>query len=96
LRPYREADAGVDAFQFERQSVPSLKVTIGIEGSSRVPTRYGALSPRARLEIRHELEGVGSAALGYVDAPAGPQFAVDATAVPRHALSAGFGDGRAA
>lgn len=90
LRSYSEAD-GADALQFERQSVPSLKLAIGIEGSARVPTRYGALRPRARFEARHELEGAGSAAVGYADASAGSAFAVEATAVPRNALSAGFG-----
>jgi len=91
LRPYAENDGAADALQFQRQSAPSLKFAVGIEGSSRIETRYGALSPRGKLEMRHELEAAGSAAIQYVDGASGPSYAVDATAVPRNALSAGFG-----
>ena len=41
--------------------------------------------------MRHELEAAGGAAIAYADSPTGPVYAVEASATPRTAWSAGFG-----
>jgi hypothetical protein len=91
LQAAAEADGNGDALQYQRQDAPSLKLALGIEASSRIETRYGALSPRGKVEMRHELERTGAASIAYADGPAGASYAVDATAVQRTAWSAGFG-----
>ena len=91
LQAVTEADGHGDALQYERQYAPSLKLALGIEGASRIETRYGALTPRGKVELRHEFERTGAASVAYADSPAGPSYAVDATTVQRTAWSAGFG-----
>ena len=90
LQAAAETDGGSDALQYQRQNAPSLKLALGIEGASRIETRYGALSPRGRFEMRHEFERTGAASVAYADSAAGQGYAVDATAAQRTGWSAGI------
>ncbi|MEP7058709.1 MAG: autotransporter outer membrane beta-barrel domain-containing protein [Caldimonas sp.] len=90
LRGYTETDGGVDALRYQRQGVPALKVAVGVEGSSRIETRLGNLSPRGRVELRHEWDRTGAAPIGYADS-ASSAYAVDASESARNAVTTGFG-----
>jgi len=91
LQPTAETDGATDALRYPRQRAPSLKAVLGVEGSSRIGTRFGALSPRAKAEMRQELDGAGAASPVVADSSGGPSVAVDTVGVPRTAWSAGFG-----
>jgi outer membrane autotransporter protein len=90
LHGYSDGEAA-DALRFEAQSLPSLKAAVGLEGSSRLSTRFGHFSPRGRLEWRHELERTGSATLAYADDPQAPAAVFEATGAARDSLSLGLG-----
>lgn len=91
LLGYADSDGGANALRFERQSVPSLKVAVGVEGSSRIETPLGYLSPRGKLEMRREFEGLGTASISYADDSAAQSYATEATALSRNTLSLGLG-----
>jgi hypothetical protein len=91
LQPTVETDGGSEVLRYPRQSAASLKAVLGVEGSSRIETRFGALSPRVKAEMSHEFDGAGAASLVVADSTGGPSVAIDTVAVPRSAWSAGFG-----
>lgn len=91
LRANTDPEGGADALQFRRQSLPSLKLAFGVEGSSRIETRFGGLNPRGRVEVRHELEAVGKASMNYADAPDGTAYALDASGTGRNVFALNLG-----
>ena len=91
LRGYTETSGGADALQFERQNLPSLKVAVGVTGSSRIETRFGHLSPIGKVEWRHEMERMDSAPMTYAGEWAGPTYAMDAAGSARDSLSLSLG-----
>ncbi|MEO5846105.1 MAG: putative Ig domain-containing protein [Caldimonas sp.] len=91
LHSFSEDPANPQALRFERQSVPSLKLAIGLEASARRPTPWGELRPNLRVEVRHEFEHAGSAVLRYADDSAGPSYAIDAAGSSRNSISFGLG-----
>ena len=90
LRAYTESDGTADALRFQRQSTPALKLALGFEGSSRIETRLGQLSPRGRFEMRHERERSAGAAVSYADA-AQTSLATDGSETARSSLTAELG-----
>ena len=90
LSRYADADAA-DALRYEAQSLPSLKAAVGIEGSARIPTRFGHVSPRGKVEWRRELERAGPSSVAYADDPDAPTLSIDASTAARDLLSLGFG-----
>ena len=91
LGSFADVDDSAEALQFQRQTVPSMKVAVGLEGSSQIDTRFGSLMPRGRLELRRELERIGAATMSYADDPSGTAYAIDAAESARSSLSLGVG-----
>ncbi len=91
LRGYTEADGSADALQFERQNLPSLKLAVGVTGTSRIQTRFGHLTPIGKVEWRHEMERMDAAPIGYAGDAAGAIYAMDASGSARDSLSMSLG-----
>ena len=81
--------AGPEALRFQHQDVPAANAALGIEGSSRLRTAFGQIVPRARLELRREIEGAGNAAIAYVDDAT--SYVLDAAATARTAMTLELG-----
>ena len=90
LDPFTETGAGIYSLTFGPQSVASLAGAFGIRGATDIPTDFGTVSPRFRLDYTHEFEGGGGVAVGYA-APPGAAYGVNTPPFARDLLSIGVG-----
>ncbi|MDZ3832818.1 MAG: putative Ig domain-containing protein [Sphingopyxis sp.] len=67
LKAYEEAGAGIYDLAFAERKPRSFTSIIGTRGMIAVPSDIGLLTPRARVEWRHEFNRSGAQALDYAD-----------------------------
>jgi uncharacterized protein YhjY with autotransporter beta-barrel domain len=87
LRAFTENEAPGESLQYQRHQVPSLSVVAGAEASSRVGSRFGVLTPRGRIELRHELDRGGLASVGYADDRSGAVYGTPTGGTKQNSLS---------
>jgi len=91
LKESSETGAGQYALTYFRQTTPSLQGVAGVRAESFNQTNYGWVTPRARVELRHEFQGARESSIGYADLVGGPRFTFSSGALSRNSLLAGIG-----
>ncbi len=91
LKQVSETGAGLYALTYFSQSMPSLQGVAGVRAESFNQTNYGWVTPRARLELRHEFQNARESSIAYADLSGGPRFTFSTGAVSRNSLLAGIG-----
>lgn len=90
LDPFTETGAGPWNLAYGEQSIDTLSATLGLRLAYDIPTDWGVLTPRGRLEYTHDFEGSSRASLGYADTGTTP-FALEAGGASRDHLTLGLG-----
>ncbi|GHC68622.1 autotransporter domain-containing protein [Limoniibacter endophyticus] len=85
-----ETGAGMWNLAYGRQSLDALSGTLGMRFEQAIPTAWGVLTPRGRVEYTHDFEGSSRASLGYADLDTLP-YALDIEAFSRDNLALGIG-----
>lgn len=67
LDPFSETGAGLWNLAYGGQMVDSLTGILGFRIEYDIPTEWGLLTPRARLEYGHDFMGASATSLGYAD-----------------------------
>jgi uncharacterized protein YhjY with autotransporter beta-barrel domain/mono/diheme cytochrome c family protein len=91
LKQSSETGAGQYALTYFSQTTPSLQGVAGVRAESFNQTNYGWVTPRARLELRHEFQKARDSSIAYADLAGGPRFTFSSGAVSRNSLVAGIG-----
>jgi len=91
LKQSSETGAGQYALTYFSQTTPSLQGVAGLRAESFNQTNYGWVTPRARLELRHEFQKARDSSIAYADLSGGPRFTFSTGAVSRNSLLAGIG-----
>lgn len=91
LKRATESGAGVAALTYEEQRLRTTSATAGLRIESTHETDYGRVTPRARVEFRHDFEGSRSASLSYADQYQGLAYSVTPAGSTRNALLIGVG-----
>lgn len=90
LKQATEQGAGANALTYFEQTVPLFQATLGVRAESQHETRFGAVQPRARIELSHDFEGDRDAPVAYAD-EFGTRYTVTRSGVKRNALLLGIG-----
>ncbi|MFC3068576.1 cadherin-like beta sandwich domain-containing protein [Phenylobacterium soli] len=88
LDSFTETGDGAFALRYYAQDVRSLAASLGLklEGQRKVG-RERTLSPRFRVEWRHEFDGIGDQALSYADTAGSQRYVVGGDQLGRDELS---------
>src|SRR5690606_23187113 len=70
--------------------IDTLSSTLGLRFAYDIPTDWGVLTPRGRIEYTHDFEGTSRASLGYADFGTLP-YALDIEGFSRDSVSLGLG-----
>jgi len=90
LDPFTET-GGAGALAYGRQSVNSLRTTLGLRGDYLVVTHDGVWAPHFRLEYQHEFQGAGGFDLQYADWLSGPTYRGQLLPLGQNHLVGGIG-----
>ena len=91
LDPYRETGLGLLDLAYERQTVDSRTVAVGVEGSHPIGTTRAALRPFWSVEYRKALEHRGDAMLNYALQPVQHDYLLGLRSYNDDALALGTG-----
>lgn len=94
LDDFTETDGGIWNLRYGEQTIDTLSGTLGLRAEYAVPTGWGVLTPRTRLEYTHDFEGSSRATLGYADI-GGLPYALDVESFSRDHVAVGLGIGAA-
>ncbi|MGU3576185.1 putative Ig domain-containing protein [Brucellaceae bacterium C25G] len=67
LASFTEKGAGLYNLRYDRQSVNMQSLTLGLRGEYIVPTTWGDMKTKARVEYVHDFSGSSRSRLGYSD-----------------------------
>src|SRR5690606_23771870 len=90
LDAFTETGAGMWNLAYGEQTIDTLSGTLGLRFQYAIPTTWGILTPRGRLEYTHDFEGSNRASLGYTDLGTLP-YALDIESFSRDHLTIGLG-----
>ncbi len=90
LDMFSETGAGLWNLIYGEQTIDTLSGTLGLRLQYAIPTGWGTLTPRGRLEYTHDFEGSSRASLGYADLGTLPS-ALDIPGFSRDHLAVGLG-----
>jgi uncharacterized protein YhjY with autotransporter beta-barrel domain len=91
LGAFAETTGGADALAYESQTVRTLTGTLGVRGAWSLPTSFGEVIPRLRLEYSRDFQGADRANLFYVDWIGGPVYGVEVDPLDQNRVLGGFG-----
>ncbi len=91
LDAFTEAGAGMWNLTYGEQTIDTLSGTLGLRFAYDIPTDWGIITPRGRIEYTHDFEGSSRASLGYVDLGTMP-YELDFEGFSRDHVSLGLGD----
>ncbi|MER8830136.1 putative Ig domain-containing protein [Mesorhizobium sp. M0938] len=92
LDAFTETGAGPYNLAFGDQDAEMVAGVLGLRMEYHMPTDWGALVPRARLEYTHDFAGSSLASIGYADLSGGLPYALEIDPMSRDylTLQAGF------
>jgi len=90
LKQATETGGGAGAIVYHPESITTFQGVLGLRAESQHDTRFGSVTPRARLEYSHEFEGDRTASISYAD-QFGTQYTVTPFGTRRNALLLGIG-----
>ncbi|TIQ92051.1 MAG: autotransporter outer membrane beta-barrel domain-containing protein, partial [Mesorhizobium sp.] len=92
LDAFTETGSGPYNLAFGDQDAEMVAGVLGLRVEYHVPTDWGTLVPRARLEYTHDFAGSSLASIGYADLSGGLPYALEIDPISRDYLSlqAGF------
>jgi uncharacterized protein with beta-barrel porin domain len=91
LDGYAENGASSLVLTYGGTSFGSTAAVVGLRGSYDVPTHWGVLSPTARVEFRHELDGSFNQGMFYTDLGAGQTFVLNEAAATQNSITGMLG-----
>jgi uncharacterized protein with beta-barrel porin domain len=89
LDGFAERSGGSGALRYGRQTLRTLTAVLGLRGEYTLLVPWGVLSPRAKVEYRHDFAGSNVQRLGYADLGQDYALAVDPTTGDYVAFSLG-------
>lgn len=90
LDGFTETGADLWNLTYGEQTIDTLSGTLGLRFQYAIPTTWGVLTPRGRLEYTHDFEGSSRASLGYADLGTLP-YTIDVDGFSRDHLTIGLG-----
>jgi outer membrane autotransporter protein len=90
LKEAAETGGGAGALVYHPESITLFQGVVGLRAESQHETRFGSVTPRARLEYSHEFEGDRTATISYAD-QFGTQYTVTPFGTRRNAMLLGIG-----
>ncbi|PRA78228.1 hypothetical protein CQ054_22515, partial [Ochrobactrum sp. MYb29] len=92
LNSFSETGAGIYNLTYGDQTADLLSATIGLRSEYTIPTSWGTLKPRARVEYSHDFAGSSRVKLGYTDIGGLLPYTIDAksSAKDNIRIEAGF------
>ncbi|EJN02496.1 putative Ig domain-containing protein [Phyllobacterium sp. YR531] len=90
LDAFTEKGADIYNLTYDDQDIDTLSGTFGLRLEHAIRTKWGMLTPRARLEYTHDFEGSSRASVGYADLGTLP-YAFDVDAFSRDHITVGLG-----
>ena len=91
LRQATESGAGLNALTYNGQTQRTTSLAAGLRVESRHETDFGVVTPRARIEYRHDFDGGRAANIQYADGFAGLTYSVTPQGTSRNFLVLGVG-----
>ena len=91
LDAFTESGGGLAALHYDNQDISTLTATLGARARFSYDTSFGSVSPFARAELHHDLQGGKKAGLSYADLQNGPQYSLDIEGYDRTDLTLGLG-----
>jgi outer membrane autotransporter protein len=91
LKDGTETGAGNFALHYFGQRDTSVQGALGLRFESSHPTSFGWVSPRARIELKHNFEGDQLTQIAYADQILGQRYSISTPAVERNAVAFGVG-----
>lgn len=90
LDAFTEKGADIYNLTYDDQDIDTLSGTFGLRVEHAIRTKWGLLTPRARLEYTHDFEGSSRASVGYADLGTLP-YTLDVDAFSRDHFTVGLG-----
>ncbi|WP_157803309.1 autotransporter family protein [Brucella pituitosa] len=92
LGSFSETGAGIYNLTYGDQTADLLSATIGLRGEYTIPTSWGTLKPKARVEYTHDFAGSSRVKLGYTDIGGLLPYTIDARSSAKDSIriEAGF------
>ena len=90
LNAFTETGAGLWNLTYGEQTIDTLSGTLGLRFQYAIPTTWGAITPRGRIEYTHDFEGSSRASLGYADLGTLP-YTLDIEGFSRDHIAVGLG-----
>ncbi|HEY1611967.1 MAG TPA: autotransporter outer membrane beta-barrel domain-containing protein, partial [Paraburkholderia sp.] len=90
LDDFTESGAGAYNLSYGSQSLSMLSTVAGLRGEYAIPTSWGTLSTRGRVEYTHDFAGSSRAVLGYADTGTLP-YGIDVLGLSQNSMSVEFG-----
>ncbi|MDQ0995413.1 uncharacterized protein with beta-barrel porin domain [Phyllobacterium ifriqiyense] len=90
LDAFTEKGADIYNLTYGDQDIDTLSGTFGFRVEHAIRTKWGLLTPRARLEYTHDFEGSSRASVGYADLGTLP-YALDVDAFSQDHFTVGMG-----
>ncbi|MFY8044336.1 MAG: autotransporter outer membrane beta-barrel domain-containing protein, partial [Rhodoferax sp.] len=91
LNETTETGAGSYALKYYDQTNSSLQGALGLSGESTHATSFGWAIPRARAEVRKDLQNKSEATISYADQVGGTRYSISPTGTLNSALVLGVG-----
>lgn len=91
LNEATETGAGTFALNYYAQTNTALQGVLGLRGESIHSTPFGWAIPRARVEVRQDLQNKSEAAISYADQIGGTRYSIAPSGSLRSALVFGIG-----
>lgn len=91
LNEATESGAGVYALNYYTQTNTALQGVLGLRGESIHSTPFGWAIPRARVELRQDLQNKSEAAISYADQIGGTRYSISPSGSLQSALVFGLG-----
>jgi uncharacterized protein YhjY with autotransporter beta-barrel domain len=91
LNEATESGAGVYALNYYAQTNTALQGVLGLRGESIHSTPFGWAIPRARVELRQDLQNKSEAAISYADQIGGTRYSIAPSGSLQSALVFGIG-----
>jgi outer membrane autotransporter protein len=74
LDPFTETGGGWPDLRYGSQTVDTLTGFLGLRVKYEMPTDWGSIAPKARVEYGHDFSGNSKVALSYADQSAGQTY----------------------
>ncbi|MEO4000559.1 IPT/TIG domain-containing protein [Mesorhizobium sp. CAU 1732] len=91
LGRFSETGAGLHNLTYDQMAASTLAGIAGLRFEYSVPTEWGMLKPRGRIEYSHDFAGSARTRLGYADLPGLLPYSVDVEARSTDSIRLEFG-----